>query len=140
MYSESEKLTTADRIEAIAQLFYQNEASIMGNAALTQELWERMMKEDMLGELYPTKIVVRALLTNLLQKQNDILNETIMEFFSTGQPPKRMKEPHSKEWFNLLREESNSKLRQKQLTQDGSSTIQHTMIPTIEKMKLELKL
>jgi hypothetical protein len=140
MYSESEKLTTADRIEAIAQLFYQNEASIMGNAALTQELWERMMKEDMLGELYPTKIVVRALLTNLLQKQNDILNETIMEFFSTGQPPKRTKEPHSKEWFNLLREESNSKLRQKQLTQDGSSTIQHTMIPTIEKMKLELKL
>ena len=99
----------AERITAAVQLIYEHETIVMRNAALTQELWEQIMAEDMLGEIYPTKIVVRALLTEMQQKQNDVLTETVLEYFGTGQQPKRTKEPNSKEWFNLLREESNVK-------------------------------
>jgi len=62
MFSETDKRSTTERLEAVVQLIYENETVVMGNAALTQELWERMMAEDMLGELYPTRIVVRAFL------------------------------------------------------------------------------
>ena len=97
MFSETDRRSTTERLEAVVQLIYENKTVVMGNAALTKELWERMMAEDMLGELYPTRIVVRALLTEIHQKPNRILNETVMEYFGTGQPPKRTKEPTSKE-------------------------------------------
>ena len=109
MQTETETRSTTERIKAAVQLIYEHETIVMRNAALTQELWEQIMAEDMLGEIYPTKIVVRALLTEMQQKQNDVLTETVLEYFGTGQQPKRTKEPNSKEWFNLLREESNVK-------------------------------
>ena len=139
MFSETDQRSTTERLEAVVQLIYENETVVMGNAALTQELWERMMAEDMLGELYPTRIVVRALLTKIHQKPNRILNETVMEYFGTGQPPKRTKEPTSKEWFTLLREESN-KQSSNQTISGTSTTVQHSLIPMVERMKLEVKL
>ena len=49
MFSETDKRSTTERLEAVVQLIYENETVVMGNAALTQELWERMMAEDMLA-------------------------------------------------------------------------------------------
>ena len=70
MFSESNKPTTAERIEAVVNLIYQNEADIMGSAALPQELWEQIMAENILGEIHPTKIVVRAIITQILTRKN----------------------------------------------------------------------
>jgi hypothetical protein len=140
MDNESEQMTTTEKIEAVVNLWIQTESTIMGHAALTQEIWEETMTKGMLGELYPTKIVVRALLTEFQRRNNQILYETVLEYFSTGQVPKRTKEPGSKDWYNLLREESALRSQPELLTATGLSTSQPTITPMIEKMKLELKL
>jgi len=133
MDNESEQMTTTEKIEAVVNLWIQTESTIMGHAALTQEIWEETMTKGMLGELYPTKIVVRALLTEFQRRNNQILYETVLEYFSTGQVPKRTKEPGSKDWYNLLREESALRSQPEMLTATGLSTSQPMITPMIEK-------
>jgi hypothetical protein len=60
-----------------------------------------------------------------------------MEYFNTGQQPRRTKDKKSKEWFNNFREESKSRNSQ---TQTGTAIVQNTMMPMVERMKLEVKL
>jgi len=132
MDNESEQMTTTEKIEAVVNLWIQNESTIMGHAALTQEIWEETMTKGMLGELYPTKIV-RALLTEFQRRNNQSLYETVLEYFSTGQVPKRTKEPGSKDWYNLLREESALRSQPEMLTATGLSTSQPMITPMIEK-------
>ena len=108
MELETATMSTIERIQATKQLLIDNEATIMGNAAVTQELWEAMMHKGMLGDLYPTTILAKALLAKLRQTENEVLYETIIYYFSTGSQPKRTKEPNDEEWFKFLRAASST--------------------------------
>ena len=88
MDSESSTMSTNEKPYAVVQLLVNNEAMIMGNVALPQDLWEHMMDRGMLGDLYPTKILANAFIANLKKTDNEIFYETVLKYFRTGQHPK----------------------------------------------------
>jgi hypothetical protein len=134
MESETATMSTLEKIQATKQLLIDNEATIMGNAAVTQELWEAMMHKGMLGDLYPTAILAKVLLAKLRQTENEILYKTIIYYFSTGSQPKQTKELNDKEWFKFLRAASSTSA-----TQSEEDRTLHTVTPMTERMKLEIK-
>jgi hypothetical protein len=108
MDSETTTMSMGEKIQATAQLLIDYEATIivMGNAALTQELWEGLMHKGMLGKMYPTTILAKAILTTLGKIANEYLYETVLQYFKTGPYPKRTKETNDKDWFKLLKNAS----------------------------------
>jgi hypothetical protein len=135
------KISTKERLQNTADFIIQHEVTIMETASIPSTAWDELMVKSMLGSLYPTTVLAKALLANIQQHSDTLLVDTILEYLRSGNGPKRCKANHVKEWYTILHDSLQESSTTLTVSLGDTNVATSTgATPFMERMKVEIKL
>jgi hypothetical protein len=134
------KLSSLEKLQNAIKVMEIQQEEIMATGTIVPQLWDELLHPDLLGNLCPTSVLIRAFITQIKLMNDDILKETIMEYFEHGSSPKRTKTMATKEWFDFMKKQLALMKTNMDTTTRGEEKSMASAVSLVEKVKIDIKL
>jgi len=105
MDMQQQKPSTLEKLQRAIRVIEDQQDDIMNTGNISAQLWDELLHPDLLGSFHPTAVITRVFLAQMKLMKDDILRDTILEYFASGGLPKRTKTTLSKDWFEAVKKQ-----------------------------------
>ena len=137
---QQQKPSTLEKLQRAISIIEDQQDDIMNTGNISAQLWDELLHPDLLGSFHPTAVITRAFLAQMKLMKDDILRDTILEYFASGGIPKRTKTTLSKDWFEAVKKQLSRLTVEPTRHERSITSSSSTTINLMDKMKIDVKL